>query len=109
MKIFMIPLALSLVMAAGSAQAFSHSVKNISRVTIKFWVNYSVCSNDSFTLKPGELVTWRAGLCCLRTGNAQIGKTIQTAGASLNKPTLCGNSNWVVDGYDEAYVTVKRI
>lgn len=103
---------LALVLSAGSAQAYSHSFVNKSPVTVHFWVNYVMCSNDSWDVKPGETITWRSGMCCMKTPQARIGETaagvqleaarlagwiagsVATGGFNLFDLTYCGNTNW---------------
>jgi len=117
---------LAVLCLAGNASAYSHSVKNASKETIRFWVNYKACSNDSWILKPGQLVTWRSGWCCITTANAQLdGERTGTQGGSKNhgedfvrqitfSDITCGNTNWSVDGEksgtdDRVPLQIKRL
>jgi hypothetical protein len=74
-------LALVLVsMTAGRAQAYSHSFVNKLKSPVRFWVNYVACSNDTWeTVKPGQTITWRSGLCCIKNTNVgdASGKSIR--------------------------------
>src|SRR4051812_24082718 len=65
-------LAAGLLCAAAvtDASAYSHSFKNNLKHRVHFWVNYAACSNDSWTVQPGETITWRSGLCCISSANS---------------------------------------
>lgn len=105
--------------SAGTASAYSHSVVNSSPYTMRFQVNYKACSNDTWILKPGELVTWRSGLCCI----SSLSGKADFASDSINRPRtpgaaedfwgkqvfdmigmgsffniLCTNTNWKLTG-----------
>ena len=117
MKKIILLAAVLLGLGAANASAYSHSVVNKSKYTIRFWVNYKACSNDSWDLKPGQTVTWRSGACCISDAHSK-----GAFGASgVNRPhqlndgeefgrqifdmigmggffrLLCGNSNWATD------------
>jgi len=119
--------ALLLGLGAGSASAYSHSVKNIGQVTVRFWVNYKACSNDSWDIKPGQTITWRSGLCCITeakaamdgTGARHVGSA-QSFGSFISEPIVgisaCANTNWTVlgdkggsDKDDFAHLVIKRL
>ena len=117
-------LILSLILlagiGAGNASAYSHSVVNRSKYTMRFWVNYKACSNDTWDVKPGQTLVWRSGLCCISDIHA---KAEFGSGGTGNKPRIpdgaedffgrqvfdmigmggffyliCQNSNWRLDG-----------
>jgi hypothetical protein len=99
------PLLLALALCSAPisrAAAYSHSFTNQTNKTIRVWFNYAACSNDTFTVKPGEVVTWRSGLCCMTTANASIdGKTLSKAGMDgvqkfLDEAPKCINTNWLI-------------
>lgn len=75
-----------LLLSAGRASAYSHSVVNSSPYKMRFQVNYKACSNDTWELKPGETVTWRSGLCCISTLNGKA----DFASHGINKPRTPG-------------------
>lgn len=102
-------LALLLGLAA-SASAYSHSFTNRSPVTVRLWVNYAACSNDTWpAVKPGQVVTWRSGLCCISEVKVQGQRGTEGDAARLNIPgykdwpaiswpiMTCRNSNWAYD------------
>jgi len=89
--------ALALVLLPNVALAYSHSFTNNAKKTaIKVWVNYRACKNDTWTLKPGQVVTWRSGGCCISEVHAQIGSK------KVDKyfSAICRNTNWAVEGGD---------
>ncbi len=122
MKIMSI-VAVLLALAAGNASAYSHSFANKSKFPVRFWVNYYACSNDTWaTVKPGQTITWRSGLCCIKntnvSANAEPNKSVTTgSGVTIDKPgkdvgqavtavviapfsfieaSMCYNTNWAV-------------
>jgi hypothetical protein len=101
-------LALLLGLAA-SASAYSHSFTNNSPVTVRFWVNYAACSNDTWYVKPGQVITWRSGLCCINDINVQGQRGTEMGAANVTIPgykgwpeinwpfIACYNTNWAYD------------
>lgn len=98
---------------SGGAQAYSHSFVNKGKNTVHFWMNYKMCSNDSWDVKPGETITWRSGLCCALTPKIELGgKEYAGHDPEKGKPTVpmvgpggtvypaggattyCNNTNW---------------
>lgn len=82
-------LGLSL-MTAGNASAYSHSMVNRSPFKMRFQVNYKACSNDTWELKPGELITWRSGLCCISSLSAKA--DFPYGSTRINKPRVPGDA-----------------
>lgn len=102
--------ALALLLGlASSAAAYSHSFTNRSPVTVRFWVNYAACSNDSWYVKPGQVITWRSGACCITDVNVQGQRGTESAVSGVKIPgykswpsiqwpmMTCRNSNWSYD------------
>jgi hypothetical protein len=109
MKIFLLPV-LVLFMAAGSAQAYIHSVKNASKVRIHFSAAYVLCRGNSFTVPAGATLPWATGLCCLKSVSIWIKDKTKTTTAGANERLHCGNTNWAVDGSENGdSLSVKRI
>lgn len=119
--------AVLLGLGAGSASAYSHSVKNTGNVTVHFWINYKACSNDSWDIKPGETITWRSGWCCITEARAsmddvksrRVGSS-QAFGSLAAEPFVgtvaCSNTNWTVAGDkggadkdDFAHIKIERL
>ncbi|MDP3543705.1 MAG: hypothetical protein Q8T11_14650 [Elusimicrobiota bacterium] len=106
-----------LLLTAVNASAYSHSFKNNGNATVRFWVNYKACSNDTWeAVKPGETITWRSGLCCIsqvvvqhvgsdyaaRTDGVPRGEA-SALGDDILKPAflndiICRNTNWSYAG-----------
>jgi hypothetical protein len=114
--------ALALLLSlASSASAYSHSFTNRSPVTVRFWVNYTACSNDTWYVKPGQVITWRSGLCCISDVNVQGQRGTETSVAGVNIPggggwpsmrwpmMACRNSNWVYDSSKNGHSSASMI
>lgn len=110
--------AVFLSAAATNASAYSHSFVNRLKHPVHFWVNYAACSNDSWTVQPGQTITWRSGLCCISSANAvDPRKPEERSGTQKNEffgsedgyyavswmagefpGAICRNTNWSLEG-----------
>lgn len=122
-------------LAATNASAYSHSFVNRAGAPVRFWVNYIGCSNDTWTVKPGQTITWRSGLCCIKNVNAGEvagggGKSVRTdrpdipmrTGSvdtaifdiitspwSLAEAAQCHNTNWALNVLSGHKATIVKL
>lgn len=64
----LIPAALVLAFAAlgaSRAEAYSHGLISQAHTKVHVRIVYVLCSSDTFDLKPGQVVTYRSGACCI--------------------------------------------
>lgn len=93
-----------LLASVANASAYSHSFLNKSKYTVYFWMNYASCSNDSWTVKPGETITWRSGLCCGYTPSMKLGdKTIGGPEVKPHSPVVVTPGGPIISGSVEMF------